>query len=80
MDDKKRKDLETYPYPYHYTLTLYPPLPSTLLYPPLPLSEEALSKVDDKKRKDLENLKKQNERIALIQKGKCLEMVMCVLR
>ena len=32
-------------------------------------AEEALAKVDDKKRKDLENLKKQNERIALIQKA-----------
>ena len=32
-------------------------------------AEDALSKVEDKKRRDLENLKKQNERISLIQKA-----------
>jgi chromosome segregation ATPase len=33
-------------------------------------AEEALAKLDDKKRRDLENLKKQNERIALVQREK----------
>ena len=42
-------------------------------------AEEALRRVEDKKKKDLENLKKQNERIAAIQVGINKFKFICIL-